>query len=206
MPLGCASHSGGGIELFHWFTQYVLYIIYVYIYNYIILYCIILYYIILYIIYYILYIRYYILYIIYYLLYIIYYILYMTGYGSHANSNGLPSFSLFKLLFVGIPYFQTHGSHYISMIGTVFVQCFSPGLKKIHWCWENSKKGSDSRTLRTFFTIRIPFSYGEQQSGYFSMFFQRGVHGNPQRWNLGSEFMVIMLSKNLEFDDCVINI
>ena len=31
-PLGCASHSGGGIELFHWFTQYVLYIIYVYIY------------------------------------------------------------------------------------------------------------------------------------------------------------------------------
>ena len=54
----------------------------------------------------------------------------MTGYGSHANSNGLPSFSLFKLLFVGIPYFQTHGSHCISMIGTVFVQCFSPGLKK----------------------------------------------------------------------------
>ena len=30
--------------------------------------------------------------------------------------------------------------------------------KKNHWCWENSKKGSDSRTLRTFFTIRIPFS------------------------------------------------
>ena len=94
-----------------------------------------------------------------YIYYIMLYIyIYMTGYGSHANSNGLPSFSLFKLLFVGIPYFQTHGSHCISMIGTVFVQCFSPGLKKNHWCWENSKKGSDSRTLRTFFTIRIPFS------------------------------------------------
>ena len=56
----------------------------------------------------------------------------MKGYGSHANSNGLPSFSFFKLLFVGIPYFQTHGSHYISMIGTVFVQCFKPGLFFFH--------------------------------------------------------------------------
>ena len=47
--------------------------------------------------------------------------------------------------------------------------------KKSQKCWENSKKGSDSRTLRTCFTIRIPFSYREQQSRYLSMFFQRGV-------------------------------
>ena len=115
------------------------------------IYIIILYYIVLY------YIIYYILYIIYYLLYIIYYILYMTGYGSHANSNGLPSFSLFKLLFVGIPYFQTHGSHYISMIGTVFVQCFSPGLKKNSLMLGKLEERLRQSNFKDFFHNSHPF-------------------------------------------------